>query len=138
VRLDTEPLDQEIARRQRLLNEADKELERLDGMARLLTEQDESARHKADAELAHAKREAEQARQRWQVELRQAETEAESTSAEEAHLRTLGADGPELKQATLRAKQAQTRLAVAKLPPDEGRVELLKRSQELEARERTV
>ena len=62
IRLDTERLDNEIAKRQRAIQAGEEELAELGRLEQLLAHQFESTRAKAEAELAQTREEVRQAK----------------------------------------------------------------------------
>jgi hemolysin D len=139
VRLDTERLDNEIARQRRTHQAGVEELERLARLQELLTGQHEAMRAKVEAELAQAREAVRLARERRGSEIRLAELAMETAQGEEGRLRRLQQQrvvAPvELIKAVAQAREAQERLDKARLPVEEGSIAVLERSLELAERD---
>jgi hemolysin D len=139
VRLDTERLDNEIARQRRTLQAGQEELERLAQLLELLERQHEATRAKVEAELAQAHEAIALARQRREAEVRLAELALETARGEEARLRRLQQQrviAPvDLIKAVTQSREAQQRLDKARLPVEEGTIAVLERSLELAERD---
>jgi adhesin transport system membrane fusion protein len=128
VRLDTERLDTESARRKRTIRAGEEELAKLALLMQLTEKQEQAARAKARAELAHAEGEVAQARQRQEAEERQAKAEAGGAADELARTRRLLRSGAASAEAGVKAQAqaeaARARLARAKLPVDDSKVKI--------------
>jgi membrane fusion protein, hemolysin D len=137
VRLDTEQLDNEIAKRQRAVQTGDRELAELNQLEMLLSHQFESGKAKAGAELTQAREEVRQAEDRQAADVRLAELELQKAQHEETQVRQLGdhqlVARDELRKAVARVRESQERLDKARLQVDTGRVEVLRRALELGA-----
>jgi multidrug resistance efflux pump len=142
VRLDTERLDNEIARRRRAIAAGEEELARLARVEELAARQAEAARAKAEAELDQARDEVLRARRLREVETRLAGLDRDRAADELGRLRRLAdrraAAEAEVFQAAVRALEAEQRLEKARLPVDEGRVEVLRRALALAGRDEAV
>ena len=142
IRLDTERLDNEIAKRQRAIRAGEEELAELGRMEQLLAHQFESTRAKAEAELAQTREEVRQATDRQAADVRLAELELQTAQHEEAQVRQLVARGlvarDEQRKATARVREAQEKWEKARLPVDTGRVEVLRRALDLAAKDYAV
>jgi multidrug resistance efflux pump len=132
VRLDTQRLDNEIARRQGVIRSAEEELARNARLEGLSAQQFEAARDKAAAELAQAEDDVRRARERQAVEVRLARVELEAARDDEARVRKLtagrAASEADLVKATARVGEAAEKLARARLPVEEGKVEVARRA----------
>jgi HlyD family secretion protein len=132
LRFDTGRLDNEIARRRRMIRAAEEEFSRLVHLEELAARRAEAARAKAEAELTHAQQEVRQARKRRDAEIRLARLGLSRAADEQDRLRRLferhAAAPSELVQATVRLREAEETLAKAQLPVDESRPEILRRS----------
>jgi multidrug resistance efflux pump len=142
LRLDTEQLDNEIARRRRTIEAGQDELTRLARLNKLLDRQTEEALSKADAELAQAETEVKQARARQtadialvQVELEQAEDECYRTTRLAA---TSAATVEELTRVRSRVRELREKLKKARLPVDDSKVQVMRRGRELAERDAAV
>src|SRR3954447_5508678 len=89
IRLETERLDNEIARKRRMLRAAEEELEALVRQETLTTHQFESIRAKTRAELEQAREQVHRAREQQNAEVRLLLVELDLANDEEAQLRTL-------------------------------------------------
>jgi HlyD family secretion protein len=132
LRLDTERLDNEIAKRHHALQAGEDELTQLDYLGTLLTHQFASTKAKAEAELAQAREEIRQATERQAADVRLAALELQNTQYEEAQARQLVArqlaPRDDLRKATVRVRDAQERVEKARLPVDTGKVEVVRRA----------
>lgn len=135
VRLDTERLDSDIARRRRTLRAAEEELERAARLEELLTRQHEAARAKLDAELVQALEEVRQAKERRTSNVKLAEVELETAADDHARLQQMVAQRAaakvELVQAAEKVQRARSKLEQHRLPVDEGKVAILRRAEAL-------
>jgi multidrug resistance efflux pump len=142
IRLDAERLDNEIARRQRAIQTGEEELARVARLEELSAGQYEAARAKAEAEIAQAKEELRQAKERQAADLRLAEVELATADDEEGRLRVLIArratGEADLVKATARVREAQEKLAKARLPVDETRLQVLQRGLDLAAKDHAL
>jgi multidrug resistance efflux pump len=142
LRLDTERLDNEIAKRQRVILASEEELAELGRLEQLLAHQFASTQAKADAELAQAREEVRQAQDRQAADVRLAALERQNAEDEEAQVRQLVAREfvarDDLRKASARGREANEKLQKARLPVDTGRVQVLRRALELAARDYAV
>jgi HlyD family secretion protein len=132
VRLNTERLDNELAKRRRAIQAGEEELRQLAQQAALLDQQLAVARAKADDELGQVLEEVRLASERREVDMRLAESESKNAAYEAAQLRRLvpsGAAAPlELVKAEGRVREAHEKLAKARLPVNEGNVKVLRQA----------
>jgi HlyD family secretion protein len=130
--LETDKLDNDIAKQKGLIQAAEEEWEKLGRLAEFSQRQYEAARAKAEAELAQAAEEVRQAKAKHAGNVRLAELELNNALSEEAQLRRLVAKGAEaaanLVKASTRAREAKEKLDQVRLPVDEGRLEVLRRA----------
>jgi hemolysin D len=132
IQLDTERLDNEIAKRRRAIQAGEDELAALNRLEQLLTYQFESTRAKAEAELAQAREELRQTTDRQAADVRLADLELQNARHEEAQMHQLVerqfVARDDLRKATARVREAKERVDKARLPVDTGRVEVLRRA----------
>lgn len=142
IRLDTERLDNEIARRKRTIQAGEEELAKLAALEELLSRQRETARLRAEAELSQALEEARQAKARREADVRLAGVEVTAAADEEARVRRLvgqrAASESDLVRATARLQEAREKQERARLAVDEGRVAILKQALALVDRDDAV
>jgi multidrug resistance efflux pump len=142
IRLDTERLDNEIAKRQRALQAATDEVAHVRQLETLLAQQFTSTRAKNEAELTQAQNEIQQAKTQQAADIRLAELELKNAEYEAAQARTLvdrGLVAPEtLRKATARAHELTEKLQKVRLPVEQGRIEVRRRALELAAREYAI
>ena len=89
IRLETERLDNEIARQRRILRAAEEELETLVRQAALTLRQFEATRAKAEAELDQAREQVRREREHQKADIRLVQVELEAARDEEGQLRVL-------------------------------------------------
>jgi len=131
LRLDTEKLDHEIARRKRTIRTSEEELAKGERLRELTARQYEAAKARAEAELAQARAEARQARDRQASDVRAAKAELEAVRDEEERLLRLSGQavtGSELVKVRSRRTEAEEKLAKASLPVDESKIEVQRRA----------
>ncbi len=142
VRLETARLDNEIAKQDRTIRAGEEELAKLVQLEELLTHQYEATRAKAEAELKRAREEALRAGEQRGSEIRLAQLALSTAEAEEAPLRRLverRAIAPmELQSAAAKTREAKEKLARARIPIDEGGVQVVQRALELAERDYAV
>lgn len=142
IRLDTERLDNEIARRRRIIQAGEEELARLDQMRELLTRQQGAVRAKAVAELEQAEQGVHLAESQQTSHVRLALAELDEAQGEHAMLRGLvgrGAAAPaEFSKAVTRLRDAEEKLARARLPVEAGKVDVTRRALALVEQESAV
>jgi HlyD family type I secretion membrane fusion protein len=135
IRLETERLDNEIAKQTRVLRDAREELTQLGRLEELMTGQFEAARAKADAELAQARQEVRRAEDQQGAEVRLVQVELDTADDDERRLRVLvsrrAAPRADLIKAELKAREAREKIAKARLPLDRSRVAVAERAREL-------
>jgi multidrug resistance efflux pump len=139
IRLDTERLDNEIAKRRRALQTGEDELAELHHLETLLAQQFASTRAKSEAELMQARDEIQQAQDRQAADRRLAELEFKNAEYEEGQSRELAKRGlvslDTLHKTTARLHEAKEKLDKARLPVEEGRLAVLQRALDLAERE---
>src|SRR5262249_8629116 len=139
IELDTERLQNEIAKRQRALQAGQEELAHLHEQDTLLGRQFASAKAKREAELAQGQSDIRQAQDRWRADVHVAELELTNAEQEEAQTRRLAERGvvaPDtLRKAVARVHAAREQWRKARLPVATGRVDVLRRALELTERE---
>jgi multidrug efflux pump subunit AcrA (membrane-fusion protein) len=132
LRLDTERLDSEIARRRRTIEAGTEELAKNGLLEKLLDRQAEADRAKIEAELAQALEEIRQARERQTSDLRVAQrdlTDARNEAVQVDNLIHNRALAPiEAVKARARLREAQEKVAKLQLPVDEGKAEVLRKA----------
>jgi hemolysin D len=132
IELDTERLDNEIARVKRKIQVAKEELRQLVGVQQITARLAEAAHAKIEAEIAQATEEVRQAKNRQTADIRLLERQLRDSLLEETQYRKLvssGAAAPiELVKVSSQVAEFRTKLEKAKLPVDEGRVEVLRRN----------
>jgi RTX toxin transport system membrane fusion protein len=142
IQLDTERLDNDIAKRRRTLQASEEEFARLQEQETLLERQFASAQAKSAAELSQARREIRQAQDRMTADVNVAELELTNAEYEEVQTRRLVERGvvaqDTLRKVTARVREAQEKLRKIRLPVEQGRVEVLRRALELTEREYAV
>ena len=132
VRLDTERLDNEIRRRERILLSGKDELARLRRLGELLAQQTEAARARAKAELEQTLTEVHQAKERQVEEMRLADAELVGAEDDLVRTRRLMASGAvaqaEGVKVLAKAKEARGKRDRALLPVDESKVPVLRKA----------
>jgi multidrug resistance efflux pump len=132
VELDTKRLEKDIARRQQTLQAAEDELARVTHLEELAAREFELARAKASAELAQVEEEVDRAKQRRKADIRLAEVELESATDNERRIRQLAGQrvvpGADLVAAITRLRTAKEQLEKARVPVDQGKLEVLRRA----------
>jgi multidrug resistance efflux pump len=135
IRLETGRLDNEVARRARMIRAGEQELARLDQLEAVQTHQFEAARAKAEAELARARKSVHRAIEQQAVEIRLAQLALTAAGREQATVRRLmeraAAAPAELTRAQEKACEAREHLAKARIPVDEDGVAVAQRTLEL-------
>jgi multidrug resistance efflux pump len=142
LRLDTERLDAETAKRRQALRAGQEEVAQLDHLLGLTARNYETTRARAEAELAQAERELHLARERQRVDVGLAQVELELAQEEERRVERLvsrsAAAAAELSQVSAKAREARLRLEKARLPIDQGKVEVQRRALEQVTREEAL
>jgi HlyD family secretion protein len=130
VRLDTERLDNELAKRRRALQAAEEDLGRLTRMDGLLGQQYRAGKAKAEAELARTEAEVRQQKEQKSADVHLAEVELGVAEDEARRVQRLMQDratsAKELTKARAQLRAARERLEKAKVPVNEGQVEVLR------------
>jgi multidrug resistance efflux pump len=130
VQLETERVDNEITRQKLKLQALESELTRLDDQERLLSQQFAETKAKAEAELAHAREQAQRGQDRQALDASLARIELERAVDEETRMRALVRNGLapeiELAKATTRRLQNEERLKQAQAPIDAGQLDALR------------
>ena len=139
IRLDTERLENEIAKRRRALQAGEDELAELHHLETLLAQQFASTKAKSEEELMQAREEIHQAQDRQAADRRLAELEVKNAEYEEGQSRKLVERGlvalDTLRKATARLHEAKEKWDKARLPVEQGRLAVLRRALELAERE---
>ena len=142
IRLETARLDNEIAKQRRTIRAGEEELVKLGRLEEALARQFEVTRAKAEAELAQARQDVRRAERERNSEIRLAELTLRTAEDEEAPLRRLmqrlAVAPSELRTAVAKTREAREKLARARLPIDEGRVQVALRALELVERDYVV
>jgi HlyD family secretion protein len=135
IRLDTERLDNDIARRRRTIQAGEEELAKIVSLEQLLSRQSEATRAKVGAELAQVRNEVKKAKDEQAVNVRLAQLELDGVQDEVSRMRHLlsqkAVAEADFIKARTRIQEAQEKLAKAKLPVEEGRVAVVRRALEL-------
>jgi multidrug resistance efflux pump len=134
IRLETEHLDNEIAKQRRALQAMEEELANMSQLEALTGRQFEAARAKADAELAQALEDMTQAEERRAVDIRLAEVMLRSARDEEVRARRLAsaaaAPQAELEKSVTLLREAEQKLVKARLPVAVGRLQVARQARE--------
>lgn len=142
VELDTERLDNELARVRRKIEVAKDELRQLVGVQQIAARLAEATRAKIEAEIAQAAEEIHQAQNRQTTDVQLFERQLKDGLAEEASLRKLAETRAvaniELIKASGQVAEYRAKLAKAKLPIDTAPVEVLKRNLAVAEKESNV
>ncbi len=142
LRLDTRRVENQIAQLKRTVQAEEEELEKLEHYGRLLARQFESAKQKAQAELAQAQDTLRLQKQQQTSDVRLAQLQLTEAQDREARTRKLAvqkaATEQELVEAVTRAGEATEKLRKAQLPLDQGRVAVLRRALDCVQREYEV
>jgi multidrug resistance efflux pump len=132
IELDTQRVDNEIARVRRKIQAAKDELRQLVGVQQIAARLAEATRAKIEAEIASAAEEVRQARGRQGTDIRLLERQLRDALADEARLRKLvglgAATDLERVKASGQVAELRAKLEKAGLPVDEGPVEVLRRN----------
>jgi multidrug efflux pump subunit AcrA (membrane-fusion protein) len=132
IRLDTERLDNEIIRRQQIIQAGENDLAKEVALMDLLERQYEAATAKAEAEMAQAREEIQKAKDKQESDIRLARLELRNASDEEAINRRLYAAKAlaeiELVKSAQRTREAKEKLHQVSLPVDEGRLKVLQKA----------
>ncbi len=142
IELDTQRLDNEMARQQRVLQVEEEELAHLYHLETLLEQQFASTMAKSNAELSQAQEEIRQAQERQAADVRLATLELENVTYEETQARQLVERGlvarDQARKAVARRTEVQERLNKARLPVEQSRVTVLRRAVDLAEREYAI
>jgi HlyD family secretion protein len=134
IQLDTEALDNEIAKHQRTIRTGEEELAGLDRLLELAAGQHTAARARAEAELAQARAEIERVQKQQGADIRLARLELAGAEDEVRRLRRLAgqqaAPAADLVKAEIQAGAARERLDRAAIPVPEGQIDVLSRALE--------
>jgi multidrug resistance efflux pump len=134
IRLETEQVDNQIARQRRTIQATEEELANLRRLETLTARQVETARRKAGAELAQAKEDVAHAEQVRTADVRRAEAALDAALDEEARLRRLAASRAvapaDVVKAENHVREARQNLVKARLAVAQGRVEIARRALE--------
>jgi multidrug efflux pump subunit AcrA (membrane-fusion protein) len=132
IQLETEQVDNHIARQKRTIQAIEEELGNLRRLEELTARQFESAKQKASAELSKAKEDVAQAEQVRAAEIRRAEAVLASAQDEESRTRRLAAARAiakaELVKAVGRSREAQQSLMKARVPVATSQVQVAQRA----------
>ena len=135
VRLDTERLENEIARRNASIRAAEEELVKLSTIGQLQQEKYEAERAKVETELSTATKLVERERQRQQSAVRVALVRLRRSVDHEKRSRGLAkkrvVTAADLVRATADVKEARENLLQARLPLDQSKIEILGRGLEI-------
>lgn len=142
IRLDTEQLENELAKRRRTIEADREELAKLDELEKLQSRRFAAAKSKAEAELAEAIEEKRRLDEKQASEIRVAQLELDAALDNQSRQQELvernAATLLQLLKAKTRVEQARECLLTARLPLSEGKIDVLQRSLELLAEERAV
>jgi multidrug resistance efflux pump len=142
LRLDTERLQNEIAKKRRTIQAGEEELEKSDDLEQLHQRQAEASRAKLEAEIAQALEEIKNNKQRLKAERELAEGELREAIREEASLRRLAdlraAAYTEVQKAGAKRLEAQQKIQKLQVPVEEGRVAVLRRALALAEQDSSV
>jgi HlyD family type I secretion membrane fusion protein len=142
IRLETEQLDNDIAKERRGIRAAEEELAELEQLTAQTARQLEAARAKGAAELAEVLEEVRKAKEQQASDVRQAERVRADALREETQLRRLvqqrAAAPNTLFEATTRLREAEEKLHKARLPVNEKRVQVVREALGLVERDYAV
>lgn len=142
IRLDTEKLRNEIARKRRAIQGMEEEIEKGARLADLQVRQFAAALAKFDAEINSALEEVKNNKVRQEAEQKQVEGELRDAIREEESLDRLLTTNAvalsEVQKAAARRREVQERLQKAKLPVEEGRVAVLRKARDLAAEDNSI
>jgi multidrug resistance efflux pump len=126
IRLETGRLDSDIVRRRHLIQAGEQELNELASLEHTTARQLVAAENKARAELAQVRTDVQRAKAQQEVETRAAQVELDAANDEVQQLHALvnrrAAPRSDLVKAIFKSREAQQKLARARLPVDESRV----------------
>lgn len=142
IRLNTEQLENKIAMGLRTIQTGEEELIRLDNLELLLCRQYKTAKAKSEAEIAHAKEKFHRATQQQISEINLLQLELELAKDKETRCQKIIAQSAiterELVEATSLVREAEEKLAKARVPLDNGRVEVFRQALQLVSEEHNV
>ncbi len=142
LRLDTEKLRNEIARRRRTILGGEEELDKSDRLTDLHRRQADAALAKLDAEIAQAVEEVTHNKDRQEAERRSVEGELRDAIRDEASLDRLfksnAVSQSEVQKASARRGELQEKLEKTKVPVDEGRVAVLRKARQLTEEDNSI
>lgn len=141
LKLETERLDNEIAKRRRTIAGGEEELTRMTRLDRTQRARYAACKAKAEAELAHADEEVKRATKRRDVDIQLATIEVEKSADNATRIRRLrgvATSASEVLQALAQERTARENLAKAELPVDAGKVTVLRRALALAEQEEEV
>ncbi len=142
IRLNTDRLDNDIAKQRQLIQAGENRLERIDQTEEMLKQRFETAKAKAEAESAQAQEQIESDKQRRHSAIRLAEVALELLDDEWQRIQRLTKRGAatkaELGRAESRCEEAKIKLQQAQLPVDEGRLLVLWQALQLVDKEYAV
>lgn len=132
LRLNTEKLQNELARKRRVIQAVEEELEKGERLAALQQRLGETAVAKLDAEIAEATEDVKREAAARAAERRLAEAELKDAGREEDTLTRLAADKVvsvvDLQKAQSRCRELRAKLEKANLPVEDGKVAVLRKA----------
>ncbi|MGE3314737.1 MAG: HlyD family secretion protein [Planctomycetaceae bacterium] len=142
VKFDTAQIDNRIAKLERTLESSAEEVAKLTSLESLLAQQLQSAKEKAQAELAQAETAFQSAGERRSSEIRKAQADVDSAEDHLTRVRKLvsskSMSEQELLKAEFELRQARERLVQAELAVDDSQVLVARRALELVDRDFAV
>ena len=142
IRLNTEQLENKIAMGLRTIQTGEEELTRLDNLEQLLCQQHKTAMAKSEAEIAHAMEEFHRATQQQISEINLLQLELELAKDKQTRCQKIIAQSAiterELVEAKSLVREAEEKLAKARVPLDKGRVEVFRQALQLVSEEHNV
>ncbi len=142
IRLNTERLDNDIAKQRQLIEAGENRLVKLDQTEAIMKQRFQTATAKAEAELAQAQEQIESAKQRRYAEIRLAEVALELAEDEFRRVQKLVKSRVvtqvELVQAKARGRETKIKLQQAQLSVDEGRLLVLRQALQLVEKDHAV
>lgn len=142
IHLNTERLDNDIAKQQQSIQAGEHELVRLDQTEAMFRQRFQIAKAKAEAEVSQAQEEISRATQRRHAAIRLAEVTLKTAEDEMRRFRKLAGSQSvaesEVVQAEARCSEAEIELQQAKLPVEEGRLLVLQQALQLVDSEHAV
>jgi HlyD family type I secretion membrane fusion protein len=142
VRLDTERLRNEIARKRRAIRAGEEELEKDEGLLKLQQLQSEAVIAKLEAEIAQALEEVKNNQDRLQVERALTEGELSDASREAELQRRLAASNAtsqfDVQRAISKQREAQQKLQKLQVPVEVGKVAVLRKALTLAEQDHSI